>query len=172
MGEIVGGDSVQFQEQLIAGGQTTQTVQVMVTLVSVLVAAALALGITGSILKQLGGEPADLKALAQRLGQGDLTRELKLRSGDTSSLAAGMANMVAQLRQIVAEVRSGADSLSSASSQVSSTAQSLSQSATEQAAGVEETSAGIEQLNASVAQNSENSRRTDGMARTAAEEAR
>ncbi|WPL19570.1 Serine chemoreceptor protein [Thiorhodovibrio winogradskyi] len=172
MGEIVGNDSKQFQTRLIADGQTTQGVQVGVTLVSVLVAAALALGITASILKQLGGEPADLKLLAQRLGRGDLTRALKLKSGDTSSLAAGMANMVDELKKIVGEVRSGADSLSSASSQVSSTAQSLSQSSTEQAASVEETSAGIEQLNASVGQNSDNARRTDEMARTAADEAR
>ncbi|EIC22361.1 methyl-accepting chemotaxis protein [Thiorhodovibrio frisius] len=172
MAEIVNSDSKQYQTKLVADGQTTQGVQVGVTIVSVLVAAVLALGITASILKQLGGEPADLKLLAQRLGRGDLSQALKLKSGDSSSLAAGMASMVEELKTIVGEVRSGADSLSSASSQVSSTAQSLSQGATEQAASVEETSAGIEQLNASVGQNSDNARRTDEMARTAAEEAR
>jgi methyl-accepting chemotaxis protein len=172
MADIVDADSKQLQQRLTERGSSTQFVQVSVTLLSVLVAAVLSLWITGSILKQLGGEPADLMTLAQRLGKGDLAQELKLHRGDTTSLAAGMTSMVEQLKQIVAEVRSGSDSLSSASSQVSSTAQSLSQSATEQAASVEETSAGIEQLTASVGQNSHNAQRTDEMARSAADEAR
>ncbi len=172
MATTLGSDSEKMQQQLISQGESTQAVQVGSTLIAVLVAIVLAMGITASILKQLGGEPSDLMALAQRLGAGDLTHELKLKQGDTSSLAAGMGRMVAQLKQIVSEVRAGADSLSSASSQVSSTAQSLSQSATEQAAGVEETSAGIEQLNGSINQNSQNAQRTDQMARTAAEDAR
>lgn len=78
---------------------------------------------------------------------------------------------VSKLRNVISEVRSNADSLASAATQVSGTSQSLAQGANEQAASVEETSAAMEQMSASIAQNSDNAKVTDGMARKAAGEA-
>ena len=69
------------------------------------------------------------------------------------------------------EVVTAAESLTSASEQVSSTAQSLSQASSEQAGSVEETSASLEEMTASIAQNTENSKITEGMASNAANEA-
>ena len=109
---------------------------------------------------------------ARRLADGDLGVKIESTAKDeTGQLLRAMQDMVAKLSQVVTDVKSGAEGIVSASAQVSSTAQSMSQAASEQAASVEETSASIEEMTASIAQNTENSKVTDGMAAKAAKEA-
>jgi methyl-accepting chemotaxis protein len=163
--------AAETQGQMRTDGAAASWTLSLVSLVAILAGILLALFITRSTLRQLGGEPGDLKQVAHRLADGDLGVSLRLRRGDTDSLFAEMAQMVEKLRSVVAEVRGGADNLASASQQVSATAQSLSQGATEQAASVEQVTASTEQLNASVQQNTENARVTDGMATRSATEA-
>jgi len=151
---------------------SAQTVILTLLIASIALGIFLALFITRSTLRQLGGEPDVLVAAAREIADGNLTHEIRLRDGDASSLFAAMSRMVERLNNVVADVRTGANGLASASGQVSSTAQNLSQGATEQAASVEETSASIEELNASVQQNTENARVTNDIAASSAEEAR
>ncbi len=136
------------------------------------VAFSLLLGwvLSRNIYAQLGGEPEVLVNVARELATGDLSHELHVRKGDTSSLFAAMNQMVTQLKEVVSQVRSGAQNIASASSQLSATSQVLSQGATEQAASVEEVTSSTEQLNASVQQNTESARETNNMATTAASE--
>ena len=123
------------------------------------------------LLRLLGGEPADAVAVARAITDGNLAVEIRLDGGDDSSLLAGLAQMRDTLRQTIGEVRTAADNLSNASGQISATAQSLSQSASAQAAAVEESTASMEEMSASIVQNTENAKRTDGMASTAARQA-
>lgn len=146
-----------------------------ITISAILVALAMAV-ILGSMLvrnivRQLGGEPAHVAEIARLVAGGNLSVDITLRTGDTSSLLAAVKDMVGKLSSIIREVRSSADSLASASEEVSATAQSMSQATSEQAASVEETSASIEQMSASINQNTENAKVTDGMASKAAKEA-
>jgi methyl-accepting chemotaxis protein len=144
-----------------------------------LVALALSLPMIGSIYffvrrfvtQPLGGEPAAASEVANRIAAGDFAVDIRVRSGDSSSLLYALKNMTARLAQVVSEVRSSAEALSSASEEVSATAQSMSQGASEQAASVEETSASVEQMNASITQNSENAKVCDSMAVLAAKQA-
>ena len=123
------------------------------------------------ILRQLGGDPSYAAEIVRQVADGDLSVEVALRPGDSSSLLAAMKTMIEKLAHVVQEVNSGAEALASASEEVSATAQSLSQAASEQAAGSEQTSASVEQMTASIAQNTENAKVTDGIASKAAEEA-
>ncbi|MEW6563706.1 MAG: MCP four helix bundle domain-containing protein, partial [Pseudomonadota bacterium] len=107
---------------------------------------ALSFWVTRSILRQLGGEPAYVSEVVQKVAAGDLTVHVETRNGDTSSMLHSVKNMVAKLGQIIGEVRSSADALGSASEEVSATAQNMSQATSEQAASVEETSASVEQM--------------------------
>ena len=110
---------------------------------------------------------------ASALSEGDLTAQIQNDSHDEmGQLAAALNDMVNKVKEVVSGVRDGASQIASASNQVSATAQTLSQGATEQAAGVEETSASVEQMNASVQQNTENARITNGIATSAADEAK
>jgi methyl-accepting chemotaxis protein len=169
-----------FQSELLDEGiktafesyQTARNQIITLFSVALLVSIAAALLITRGITRQLGGEPAYASEIAQQVSGGDLTINVELRQGDSTSLLANLKNMTGKLAQIVGEVNSASDALASASEEVSATAQSLSQGASEQAASVEETTASVEQMSASIAQNTENAKVTDGMAGKAAREAR
>jgi methyl-accepting chemotaxis protein len=164
------------QKKLVAQGKadivaTTQTSMMMVLglggLVLVL-GAVFAFFVTRSITRPL----REAVQAARRLAGGDLGVKIESTARDeTGQLLQAMRDMVAKLSQVVTDVKNGAEGIVSASAQVSSTAQSMSQAASEQAASVEETSASIEEMTASIAQNTENSKVTDGMASKAAKEA-
>nr|WP_315397440.1 methyl-accepting chemotaxis protein [uncultured Duganella sp.] len=145
----------------------------MYTSAGVALALLLAIGllILTGIMRQLGGDPGYAAEIVRRVADGDLSADVQVKPGDTSSLLAAMKGMIDKLSQVVQDVNNGAESLASASEEVSATAQSLSQAASEQAAGTEETSASVEQMTASISQNTENAKVTDGIASKAAVEA-
>jgi methyl-accepting chemotaxis protein len=172
MTDIVAAGAENIQATMASNGEQSQTVLSLVTLAAIIAGIALAIWITGSTLRQLGGEPDTLVIAAREIADGNLMHRIALRDGDDTSLFSAMAQMVERLKSVVTEVRSGANGLASASNQVSATAQTLSQGSTEQAASVEETTATVEQVNASVQQNTENARVTNGIATSSAEEAR
>ncbi len=148
-----------------------QSTILWVSLAAVIATVVLSFFLVRMVKRPLGGEPADMQRIAQRIASGDLHIEFQNRD-KASGVYAAMMDMVDKLRTIVSQVRANAENLSSASNEVSATAQNLSQSSTEQAASVEETTASIEELNASVQQNAENARVTSGTATSSAEEAR
>lgn len=150
--------------------QSTTLTVIIVSLSAIAVGIFLAWFLVIMIKKPLGGEPTEMKEIAEAIARGDLT--IKFREGEQIGVYGAMKDMAAGLNNVIQQVRSGADNLSSASQQVNSTAQSISQGATEQAAGVEETTSAVEELNASVQQNTENARVTNDMATTAADEAK
>ncbi|MQA23341.1 methyl-accepting chemotaxis protein [Rugamonas rivuli] len=144
---------------------------IIIAAATLVVVALIAAFITRVLLRQLGGEPDYAAHIVNRVASGDLTEQVRIKPGDTTSLLAAMNTMVTNLSRVVSEVNDGAEALASASEEVSATAQSLSQGASEQAAAAEESSAAIEQMSASIAQNTENAKVTDGMAGKAAQEA-
>ncbi|MES2824388.1 MAG: methyl-accepting chemotaxis protein [Pseudomonadota bacterium] len=124
-----------------------------------------------NMFKTLGGDPAYTAAAVSQVAQGKLNIQIQLNKNDTTSLLASVANMCKQLSATISDVRSSADALSLASDEINDTSQSLAKGASVQAASVEETSSSMEQMSASIAQNSENSKVTDGMAQKAAQDA-
>ncbi|RFP08448.1 MULTISPECIES: methyl-accepting chemotaxis protein [unclassified Duganella] len=152
---------------------SAHSLSLMYTASGVALALLVALGllILNGIMKQLGGDPSYAAEIVRLVADGDLSADVALKNGDTTSLLAAMKGMIEKLSHVVQEVNNGAESLASASEEVSATAQSLSQAASEQAAGTEETSASVEQMTASISQNTENAKVTDGIASKAALEA-
>ncbi|MEE4279473.1 MAG: methyl-accepting chemotaxis protein [Halieaceae bacterium] len=171
MTEELKASAVSEQTSLADDAATSRVTLTSTGVIATIAGVLIAIFITVTTLRQLGKEPAELVEVAQRVADGDLSMTIDVRPGDSSSLNAATARMVAKLQDVVEQVRSGADNMASASSEVSATAQTISQGATEQAASVEETTAAIEELNASVQQNAENSRVTDGIATNASSEA-
>lgn len=76
-----------------------------------LMAGALAAGLAGGLLiaravtRELGGEPADARAAAQRIARGDLATAIPVRPGDTTTLFAALGDMQKALLEIVRQVR-------------------------------------------------------------------
>lgn len=138
---------------------------------ALLISAVIAYVFSRSLLRQMGGEPARVLEIADKVSEGDLTVTINLRTNDTTSLLAAMDRMVDNLKRTVGQVLEATETLSHAAGEVSDTAQSLSQGTNEQAASVEQTNAALEQTSASVIQNAQNAKLTDNMATKAAKEA-
>ena len=155
----------------LSSAQTTLTEMIASGVTATLLAVIFAFWITRNLLRRLGGEPDYTAAIVNKVASGDLSVDISIRTGDTSSLLFDIKSMVDKLAGIITDVRSSTDALASASEEISATAQSLSQTATEQASSVEETSASIEQMASSINRNTENAKITDSMAGKTAREA-
>ena len=143
----------------------------LVTLIVALLAIGLGVLVTREILNQLGGEPADVRELAARVAQGDLTGMANQESCTVGSICSAMNDMVANLRGTVSTVMSVSGELVSGSQQVNSSAQVVSQGSTEQAASIEETSSAMEEMASNIQQNTDNAMTTETMSQRAAKDA-
>lgn len=106
------------------------------------------------VVGRLGGDPAMALAAAHRVACGDLTGEIRVSPGDTTSLLAAMARMqeslkamVAELNRNAGEISGTAQSLASTSSQIAGSTAHQSEAASSMAASVEEMTVSIDQLN-------------------------
>jgi len=155
--------------QAIATKIQTQTI--LSVAIGFVIAIALGLLVTRIIKRTVGGEPLEAARVAKQVAAGDLSMDVPLAQGDTTSMMSAIREMVAKLGEIIGQVRESSVTLVAASEQVSSTAQSLSQGASEQAASVEETSASMEEMSASIANTNENAKVTGDLATKTAKEA-
>jgi methyl-accepting chemotaxis protein len=132
--------------------------------IAVLVGLSLAVLITRSVLRQLGGEPADAAQLAQRVADGDLSTSIRVRAGDADSLVAALKRMQDNLASIVNGVRQNADSVATASGQISQGNNDLSSRTEEQASALQQTAASMKQLATTVDQNAANAQQGNQLA--------
>lgn len=151
--------------------RTAALISIIIASITLTAIAIIGFFIARNLLRQLGGEPDYAAAVVSRIARGDLSQEVKVKTGDSTSMLASIREMSQTLSQILSDVRSSADALASASEEVNATAQSLAKGASVQAASVEETSASMEEMSASIMQNNENASVTDGMAQKAAADA-
>ena len=74
--------------------------------------------ISRTIVKQLGGEPETAADMAKLVAQGDLSLELDVKRGDTTSLMAQLKGMQSSLSTVVSNVRLNSESVATASAQI------------------------------------------------------
>jgi methyl-accepting chemotaxis protein len=156
-------------EGMIAGAVRTRGGVVLALLVSIVVAVALALLITSSIVKPV------TRALhfTERLAGGDLTARLDGGGRDeVGRLTVSLADMAERLRSVVADVKQASNNVTAGSQELSSSAGEMSQGSSEQAGSVEEVSASMEEMVSSIQQNADNAQQTEKIAQKAAEDAR
>ena len=127
----------------------------------------LSLLIIRSITKSVGGEPAVIAELAERISNGDLNIE-RNDSKELTGIYKSLLEMSVRLREIVASVQTAVEYVASGSEQLSSASQQLSQGSSEQAASAEEISASMDESSASVQQNTENALTTEKISQQAA----
>jgi methyl-accepting chemotaxis protein len=72
--------------------------------IALVVALAIWLGllVTRSIMRQLGGEPVLAARVASRVAQGDLSHEIAVEPGDSTSILAAMSRMQEAIKKLVA----------------------------------------------------------------------
>jgi len=74
-------------------------------LLALLLGMGIAFWIVKNLIKQLGGEPDYAAHAVAKISAGDLSIELEVKPGDTSSLMYSLKTMQASLRSIVAEIK-------------------------------------------------------------------
>ncbi|HUX41211.1 MAG TPA: methyl-accepting chemotaxis protein [Rectinemataceae bacterium] len=149
----------------------------------------LAMLITRSVLRSVGGEPARIAESALALSRGDLGVESGAEGAESkgsgiaqamttgiakamiTGIAKAMADLQQRLQEIIGAMQDASRNVADASNQVSESAQSMSQGATEQATSMEEVASSMEEMAANIRQNADNAAQTDAIARSAAEQA-
>ena len=134
---------------------------------AVLMAVGVGILITRSLLKELGGEPAEAADLARAVSQGDFTRTIAVKAGDTHSLVASLSIMQGNLAQVVTSVRTGSEGVAIASAEIAEGNNDLSARTEQQASALEETAASMEELGSTVKQNADSARLANQLAQSA-----
>ncbi len=144
-----------------------EKIVLLFSVLALLFSIAIGVIVTRGLLKQLGGEPADVSAIASRIAQGDLAVEVVMKQGDRNSVMHAMREMRESLVKIVAEVRIGTDAIGTASREIASGNQDLSVRTEQQASSLEETASSMGDLTLTVKQNVDNARQANELARSA-----
>ncbi|MEY4563693.1 MAG: hypothetical protein RLZZ618_2970 [Pseudomonadota bacterium] len=117
---------------------------------ALLVLGLAARGVVSSVWRDLGGEPGELRDRVQRVAAGDLTTEIPVVPGDTSSLNAAVASMTRGLQQAVGQIRRASDSISTASSEIAIGNQDLSTRTENTAAKLQHSASELELISGTV----------------------
>ncbi len=123
--------------------------------------------LTRSVLRQLGGEPAVAVHSVNAVAKGDLSVQIPLQPGDTTSLMAALSGMRDSLSQVVTQVRSGSEGVANASAEIAQGNNDLSARTEQQASSLEETAASMEELSSTVKQNADSARQANQLAMSA-----
>ncbi|MDH4450315.1 MAG: methyl-accepting chemotaxis protein [Rhodoferax sp.] len=139
-----------------------------IALVGVGLVAAVAFGwrTVRTITRQLGGEPAQAHAVAQRLSTGDFSAPMD-DTGAPHSLMAQLRVMQRSLCEVVSSVRHASDRVSHASAEIASGNHQLSSRTEQQAGAIQQTAASMEALGDTVRVNAGRAAHADALARSA-----
>jgi methyl-accepting chemotaxis protein len=128
---------------------------------------ALALLVTRSVLRQIGGEPrAAIDAMAA-LARGELG--VHIPAAAPGSLIEGLGRMVLAMRATVAQVHTSSDSISTASAEIATGNHDLSVRTEETASQLQQAASSMMQLTGTVNQSADSARQANQLAASAAE---
>ncbi len=134
----------------------------------ILLAIALAAFISWRLSRSIASGVESARVVAQRIGAGDLSQEIKIANNDEiGQLLGALRDMQNNLMGVVRTVRQGSDSVATASSEIAQGNQDLSARTESQASALEETAASMEELGSTVRQNADNAMQANRLAQSA-----
>lgn len=142
-------------------------VEAVIAMLSVLLAAF----ITRRVTLALGGEPADVAAIAQRIANGDLGVPVAIKASDSTSVMAAMHAMQGNLRELIGAVKQAADGILVGTQEIAMGNQDLSLRTEQQAASLQETTSSVAAMDETLRRGNERALETAVMARNAFESA-
>jgi methyl-accepting chemotaxis protein len=145
-------------------GDAAVRTTLVLELAALALAAVMALLVTRSLTRQLGGEPTEVVSIANAIAAGNLRVEVTVRGGDSDSVIAAMQRMRDRLSDLVGQVRQSSDSIATGSAQIATGNADLSQRTEEQASNLEQTAASMEQLTGTVKSNADVARQANQLA--------
>jgi len=148
---------------------TIRNLTVITVIASMLISMLIGWVVTRSITREIGGEPDYAADVVRQVAEGDLSVQVRVRSGDTTSLLASLKGMVGRLSELVGDVRNTTESITTASQEIAQGNADLSQRTEEQASSLEETASSMEELTSTVRQNAENAKQANQLAANASD---
>jgi methyl-accepting chemotaxis protein len=134
---------------------------------AIVVSVVMGVGITRTLVRQLGGEPRYARDVARRIAAGDLGETIQLRAGDQLSLLAAMQGMQSSLRAMVSDIQRSAEHVSMASAEIAQGNLDLSSRTEQQASNLQRTSSSMTELTETVRQNTASARQASDLAASA-----
>ncbi len=116
--------------------------------------------IARSVLKQIGGEPADALALMDRAAAGDLT--VDVGNAAPGSMLHGLSRMLASIREMVGQIADRARTLENTAEDISHASSEVATAAHRQADSTSSMAAAIEEMTVSIDHISDSARETEG----------
>jgi methyl-accepting chemotaxis protein len=156
-------------EGALAGARSAKIILSLLTLGLLLVAGVGGALIVRRLSRDLGGEPEDVRAAAQRIRDGDLATPLRLRENDQASAMAAVEQMRQGLVGAISQVRIGVESVGTASSEIAQGNHDLSSRTEQQASNLQQTAASMEQMTSAVKQNADAARQANQLAASASQ---
>ncbi len=134
----------------------------------ILLAMVLAAFISWRLSRSIASGVESARAVAQRIGAGDLGQDIQITHNDEiGQLLGTLRDMQSSLSNVVRTVRQGSDSVATASSEIAQGNQDLSARTESQASALEETAASMEELGSTVKQNADNAMQANRLAQSA-----
>ena len=143
--------------------QGARTLMIGIVALALLIAAVLAAWVIRSVTGPLGGEPEEAKAVVEKIAQGDLTAEIRVKSGDDSSLIAATSRMQANLRKMVGELKTDAEGVTSAAQQLAATSSQVASATAYQSEAASAMAAAVEEMTVSINHVSDSAREAHGV---------
>jgi len=106
----------------------------------------LAFSLSRDVARQLGGDPTYAVEIANRIAEGDLTTQVRLRPGDTRSVLHAIAQMQEELCTIVTQIQRNAQEVSQSVQQMSAQSTEISFASQMQAGSTQETTGTIAEI--------------------------
>ena len=162
------------KSQTLVHDQTHHNANQMRTLAMGLAVLALAVALllgawmVRSLGRELGGDPADVRAALRQVAQGDLAAP-EQSAGVPVGLMAELAAMRQALRTLVGQVRDSTVAITHASGEIAQGNNDLSGRTEQQASALDETAASMEELSSTVQQNAANAQQASTLAVGAAQ---
>ncbi|MCC5859237.1 MAG: methyl-accepting chemotaxis protein [Ectothiorhodospiraceae bacterium] len=135
------------------------------------IAIAASLMLVRSVLRTLGGDPAEAAAIVRQVADGDMRVPVRLRDGDDSSLLAAIAEMQAQLRTVISQVRGHAEDVASAATELSQISEQTDQGVNRQSEQLNEAAAATNEMTATIEEVARNTQSTADRVRESSEQA-
>jgi len=146
-----------------------QSLTLALLAVAVAIGAVVAWRVTHYLLRALGAEPSEVKALASAVDRGELYHEVELRNKNEDSIMGVLLKMSRNLRATVVEVHGASSIVTEISARIEERNGNLSSRTEDQASSLEETAAAMEELTATVKQNADSARDANQLAQNASE---
>ncbi len=135
----------------------------------IIVSVVVAMVFTRKVARPVGGEPTEASEIALSVAQGDLSHQIAVRNGDSSSIFYALHTMQAQLRRIVGSISDASHSVRAGSSEIAAGNLDLASRTEEQAAAIVQTAASMEQISVTVKNNAENAHKATSLTQNAAQ---